>query len=134
MGFLTQSGYRWDVLGMTLQDWERALHPRLKFLGMFLFRLCEQMTPEYGFVSPPPEDHLHEAFQRLILNQIDEMAEDIELDTEKLREVPELRQQKHQATTGASFGPSLGQSSSSLSKRRLAKRSAPSEGKPTHSI
>ncbi|SJL00051.1 uncharacterized protein ARMOST_03363 [Armillaria ostoyae] len=130
-GFLTQSGNRGDVLGMTLQDWERALHPRLKFFGMFLFRLCEQMTPEYGFLSPPPpEDHLHEAFQRLILNQIDEMAEDIELDTEKLREVPELRQQKHQATT-TSFGPSLGQSSSSPSKRQSTKRSAPSEGKPT---
>ncbi|KAK0218083.1 hypothetical protein IW262DRAFT_1298627 [Armillaria fumosa] len=62
------------------QQWERALHPKLEFLGDFLLRLGEQMEPEYGFLDPPPpEDHLHEAFQRLLLNQIHNMTEDIEL-------------------------------------------------------
>ncbi len=106
---LSQPGSRGVVLGMTPQEWERALHPRLKFLGAFLFLLCKQLSPEYGFLQPPsPEDHLHEAFQRLILNQIDGMPEDIKLDIEKLREVPELRQQKHQGMI-TPFGPSLGQ-------------------------
>ncbi|KAK0223105.1 hypothetical protein IW262DRAFT_1294966 [Armillaria fumosa] len=54
------------------------------------------ISPEHGFLQPPPpDDHQHEAFQRLLLNQIHEIAEDIELDTEIFREVPGVRQQEH---------------------------------------
>ncbi|KAK0455450.1 uncharacterized protein EV420DRAFT_1481307 [Desarmillaria tabescens] len=124
------------VLRMTRQDWERALHPSLKFLSVFLVKLCMQMGPEYGLLEPPPaEDHLHEAFQRLLLNQISEMEKDVDLDTMTFREViPELQRAEHRKMD-VPFGPSTGQSSDSPSEseRRPTKRSASIQDEPTTS-
>ncbi|KAK0457673.1 uncharacterized protein EV420DRAFT_472252 [Desarmillaria tabescens] len=100
---------RLGLLTWPQQQWERALHPRLKFLGDFLLKLGAQMEPEYGFLDPPPaEDHLHEAFQRLLLNQIHDMKEDVELNIEKLRALPELKHYETRDTT-TPFGASIGQ-------------------------
>lgn len=53
---------------------ERALHPHLTFLSKLLVDLLDQTAPEYAYLDPPPvEDHLHEAFRRLLLKQIVEM-------------------------------------------------------------
>ncbi|KAK0193673.1 hypothetical protein F5146DRAFT_1182098 [Armillaria mellea] len=41
---LSRPGPREIVLGMTPQEWEQALHPRLKFLGAFLF-ICANRCP-----------------------------------------------------------------------------------------
>ena len=38
------------------------------------------MQPEYGLLNPPPaEDHLHEAFRRILLSHILSMEDDIPL-------------------------------------------------------
>lgn len=67
------------------------------------------MEPEYGFLDPPPaDDHLHEAFQRLLLNQIHDLKEDIELNVEELRSLPELQRYETRGTT-TPFGASIGQ-------------------------
>ncbi|KAK0488788.1 hypothetical protein IW261DRAFT_372466 [Armillaria novae-zelandiae] len=112
------------------QQWERALHPKLEFLGGFLLGLGE---PEYSFLDPPPpEDHLHEAFQRPLLNQIHNMTEDIELNTDELRTLPELKQYDTR-DTATPFGVSIGQvhsSPASTSKKRN-KRVATSHGGDT---
>lgn len=82
------------------------------------------MEPEYGFLDPPPpEDHLHEAIQRLLLNQIHNMKEDIKLNTDKLRTLPDLKHYDTQDTT-TPFGVSIGQVHSSPEKRnkRVATR------------
>ncbi|KAG7444290.1 uncharacterized protein BT62DRAFT_995335 [Guyanagaster necrorhizus] len=90
---------RLGLLTWPQQQWERALHPRLKSL----------MEPEYGFLDPPPaDDHLHEAFQRLLLNQIHDLKEDIELNVEELRSLPELQRYETRGTT-TPFGASIGQ-------------------------
>lgn len=57
---------------------------------------------------PPAEDLLHEAFQRLILNQIIETEKDIDLDTVDFRETPELRRADLQKMA-VPFRPSVGQ-------------------------
>ena len=67
------------------------------------------MEPEYGFLDPPPpEDHLHEAIQRLLLNQIHNMKEDIKLNTDKLHTLPDLKHYDTRDTT-TPFGVSIGQ-------------------------
>lgn len=112
------------------QQWERALHPKLGFLGDFLLRLGGQMEPEYGFLDPPPpEDHLHEAFQRLLLNQIHSMTEDIELNTDKLRTLPEVKR-RDTRDTATPFGVSVGQvhSSPASTPKKRDKRVATNHG------
>ncbi|KAK0439670.1 hypothetical protein EV421DRAFT_1964960 [Armillaria borealis] len=120
---------RLGLLTWPQQQWERALHPKLHFLGDFLLRLGMQMEPEYGFLDPPPpEDHLHKAFQRLLLNQIHNIKEDIELNTDKLRTLPELKCYDTRDTTTL-FGVSIGQlhSSPASTPKKRNKRVATSQ-------
>ncbi|KAK0495387.1 hypothetical protein EDD18DRAFT_1106590 [Armillaria luteobubalina] len=85
-------------------------------------RKARETSPECGFQQPPPpDDDIHEAFQRLLHNQIHEIAEDIKLDTVIFRGNPGIRQQE-------------GRAPSSPSMRRPTKRSAPTEGKSTASM
>ena len=43
-------------------------------------QLSLQVQPEYGLLNPPPaEDHLHEAFRRILLNHILSMEDDTPL-------------------------------------------------------
>lgn len=70
-----------------------ALHPGLRGrgLGQLLFRLSQQVRPEYARLQPEPpaRDHLHEAFRRLLLDYIvaleDAPAKNVDLDTENDR-------------------------------------------------
>ncbi|KAK7690219.1 hypothetical protein QCA50_006871 [Cerrena zonata] len=59
------------------EDWLDILHPKLSPLVPMMMRLAEQVKPEYGFLdSPPKADHLHEAFRRILLEQILTMEDD----------------------------------------------------------
>ncbi|PBK73659.1 hypothetical protein ARMSODRAFT_952759 [Armillaria solidipes] len=93
----------------------------LKYIGLFLVHLCMQMGPEYRFLEPPAaEDHLNEALQRLILNQIIEMEKDIDLNTVNFRETPELRRADLQKMA-VPFRPSVGQPVNPPTLRRRAR-------------
>ena len=64
-----------DVLAFTHEEWERALHPNLSSLA----GMMEQLAT-HGILKPPPlQDHLHEAFRRVLLNQIPSMDDDVPL-------------------------------------------------------
>ncbi len=68
------------LMNSSLEEIEETLDPQLASLGGMLLDMADQITPEYGYLSPPPaRDHLHEAMRRLLLEQIVRMDEDIEL-------------------------------------------------------
>lgn len=51
--------------------WEQMVHPKLSSLAGMMIKLADQIAPEYGYLNPPPKrDHLHEAFRRILLEQI----------------------------------------------------------------
>ena len=62
------------------RDWKRFLHPRFSSLARLMAKLACQVSPEYGLLDPPPpQDHLHEAFRRILLGHILSMADPIPL-------------------------------------------------------
>ena len=64
-----------DVLAFAHDEWEQALHPNLSSLA----GMMEQLAT-YGLLKPPLlQDHLHEAFRRVLLNQIPSMDDDVPL-------------------------------------------------------
>ena len=66
-----------DVLEQSGISWKEILHPKLSCLVKMLLRLTEQVQPEYALLdSQPKPDHLHEAFRRIILEQILAMEDD----------------------------------------------------------
>lgn len=55
-------------------NWRSVLHPALDGIANMIAALTEVARPEYHWYSkPPPEDHLHEAMQRIIFDQIYKM-------------------------------------------------------------
>ena len=53
-----------------------ALHPNLISLAPFVFKLLEPVRPEYALLEPrPSEADLHQAFWRLLLQQIVDMGD-----------------------------------------------------------
>ncbi|KAG9223541.1 hypothetical protein PLEOSDRAFT_165632 [Pleurotus ostreatus PC15] len=73
-------------------QWETWLHEDLSFIANLMDDLTEQVRPEWGLLAPAPKPlHLHEAMQRLILNnvyawEIDQI--NVELDTVTPRQYP----------------------------------------------
>ncbi|KAF7437577.1 hypothetical protein PC9H_004419 [Pleurotus ostreatus] len=73
-------------------QWETWLHEDLSFIADLMEDLTEQVRPEWGLLTPAPKPlHLHEAMQRLILNnvyawEIDQI--NVELDTDTPRQYP----------------------------------------------
>ncbi|KAI0076434.1 hypothetical protein K474DRAFT_1662954 [Panus rudis PR-1116 ss-1] len=68
------------LLTHSVEKFKQALHPRLSSLAPLLHKLALQVMPEYALLSPsPPEDHLHEAFRRLLLEHIVGMDDPIPL-------------------------------------------------------
>ncbi|KAI0077853.1 hypothetical protein K474DRAFT_1042531 [Panus rudis PR-1116 ss-1] len=70
-------------------DWsegqfQEALHPKLPDLvGKLLLDLTSQVRPEYGYLDPPPpQEHLHEAMRRLLLDAIVQIHDNPELNVE----------------------------------------------------
>ncbi|KAL4245119.1 hypothetical protein ABKN59_009861 [Abortiporus biennis] len=74
---------------LSTTNFEEMLHPSLRPLARMLNDLTAQVSPEYAYLTPsPPEDHLHEAFRRILLQQIVDMqGKDIKLDPKNLRTV-----------------------------------------------
>lgn len=76
---------KWDD-----DEFEFALHPGLREvgLGQLLVELARQVRPEYMYLEPRPhQDHLHEAFRRILLDYIVKMpkSSDVKLDTSASR-------------------------------------------------
>jgi len=62
---------RAGIFNLNTTAWKAALHPKLSFIASMLRSLCSQVHPEYSLVvPPPPELHLHEAIQRILLSNI----------------------------------------------------------------
>lgn len=60
--------------------WMRTLHSKLSPIAEMMVLLAHQVRPEYGYLDPPPKsDHLHEAFRRILLEQILSMEDPIAL-------------------------------------------------------
>lgn len=78
------------LLLMTQNIWLEILHPKLSPIVKMMCLLAKQVRPEYGLLNPPPKpDHLHEAFRRIILEQILSMGEDpIPLTPNATRSIP----------------------------------------------
>ena len=61
-------------------EWPGLFHSKLSPIVGMVEALSLQVYPEYGLLNPPPEEeHLHEAFRRILLNQILSMEDDIPL-------------------------------------------------------
>jgi hypothetical protein len=90
------------VFQLDTLSWRDILHPKLSFLAPMLASLCEHVEPEYTLVNPtPPEFHLHEAMQRILLMNIWSMkdTDHISLD-QKLRMVTFNHFEARVRTTG----------------------------------
>ena len=73
---------RESILGAGRSFWENCFHLEMRKVARLLFNIKVQVLPEYELWTPaPPEDHLHEAMQRLILQYlVDHRDQDIPLD------------------------------------------------------
>ncbi|EJD48067.1 hypothetical protein AURDEDRAFT_183791 [Auricularia subglabra TFB-10046 SS5] len=61
---------RMHVLELRAADWAQFLHPGLRSLGELMFSLAEVVRPCFDlFQPPPPPYHLHEAMQRVLLQE-----------------------------------------------------------------
>ncbi len=69
------------ILMMGDTQWEEHFYPEMRDVAYLLFRISRQIAPEYEYWTPrPPDDHLHEAVQRLILQYlVDHHDKDIPL-------------------------------------------------------
>lgn len=67
-------------------------------IAILLGSIAEQVSPEYAYWPvQPPEDHLHEAIQRLILQYlVDHRDSDIALDPDNLRPTQSRAQEMRQ--------------------------------------
>lgn len=79
--------YRAHILIMTEKSWSIELHSKLTPIARTMVQLTDQISPEYGYLEPPPKaDHLHEALRRILLNQILSMKDPLRLHPNTLRE------------------------------------------------
>ena len=71
---------REPFLRLGRKRWTEMFHPKLASVADMMQQLSLQVQPEYGLLNPPPaEDHLHEAFRRILLSHILSMEDDIPL-------------------------------------------------------
>ena len=69
--------FRNIILTTSKHAWKHILHPKLTSLTEMMHKLAHQVRPEYGLLeSEPKRDHLHEAFRRILLEQILSMDDD----------------------------------------------------------
>ncbi|RPD61735.1 hypothetical protein L227DRAFT_592819 [Lentinus tigrinus ALCF2SS1-6] len=125
-----------NALLMTVdEDWVDYFFPEMRDVALLLFDISRHIAPEYELWTPkPPDDHLHEAMQRLILQYlVDHRDQPIPLDPDNLRPTgTEARpfedknktedtvmstQDPDNGTCGTGSGPSAQKTSSSKAKR-----------------
>ncbi|PSS29871.1 hypothetical protein PHLCEN_2v2638 [Hermanssonia centrifuga] len=71
------------ILHWNPDQWTAAFHPALSSLAPLLYKMAQQVRPEYClFTYRPRPEHLHEAMRRLLLEQLVNMKDDILLDTD----------------------------------------------------
>jgi hypothetical protein len=85
----SRSNRRDEALGWTQKEWEEALHPRLRMLGLMVVRMCELLCIHWRDRSTESNSFLlHQGFKRLLLMQILEIGEnDIRLNTDRPRTI-----------------------------------------------
>ena len=72
-----EEDFRNNLLTKPISTWKRILHPKLASLAGMIHKLAHQVMPEYGLLDyEPKRDHLHEAFRRILLEQILSMDDD----------------------------------------------------------
>ena len=87
----SMSNRRDEALKWTREEWEEALHPRLRMLAPMIVRMCELLCINWrGLSTPSNRVLLHQAFKRLLLMEIrafGENNEDVQLNMEKPRTI-----------------------------------------------
>ncbi|TFK81817.1 hypothetical protein K466DRAFT_323716 [Polyporus arcularius HHB13444] len=91
-------------------QWEEHFYPEMRDVAYLLFRISQQIAPEYEYWTPrPPDDHLHEAVQRLILQYlVDHRDMDIPLLPGRSRPTQPEQNCNYESTpiaTGGKLGP-----------------------------
>ncbi|KAL4250869.1 hypothetical protein ABKN59_008720 [Abortiporus biennis] len=114
---------RSHLLGRDATNWKDILHPGLHECASLIAEMANQISPEYGLLDPPPkEDHLHEALQRILLQYIVNMHEDIELDPMNLRSIDPPKQPNGVGPTSSSSKCKVEDTVEDATKRRRQKR------------
>jgi hypothetical protein len=84
----SESNRRDEALRWSREVWERALHPRLQMLAPMIVRMCDLLCINWRDRSTQSNRFLlHQGFKRLLFMQIQEMEEDIRLNTKKPKTV-----------------------------------------------
>ncbi len=89
---------RESILSMDEYKWEMCFDTQMRDVALLLADISRQVAPEYEYWTPrPPDDHLHEAVQRLILQYlVDHLDKDIPLDpTHRRPTQPQTDKDKH---------------------------------------
>ncbi|KAI0788731.1 hypothetical protein C8Q75DRAFT_767707 [Abortiporus biennis] len=89
------SDERSALLGYSADSWRHILHPALRECAPLIYAMQLHVTPEYAYLDKiRKDDHLHEAFRRILLHYLVKMDEDeeghfkdVKLDTLNLRPV-----------------------------------------------
>ena len=81
------SEQRTIVFQIEQRNWPLYFPPEMADIAMMMYRIMQQVLPEYAYWPiQPPEDHLHEAMQRIILQYlVDHRNKDIKLNPNNLR-------------------------------------------------
>ena len=83
----TSSEQRIIVFQIPQDEWPLYFPPEMADVAIMMSRIMQQVLPEYAYWPiQPPEDHLHEAMQRIILQYlVDHRDKDIKLNPDNLR-------------------------------------------------
>ena len=75
------------IFNIDPENWPKYFPSEMSGVATMMSRILDQVAPEYAFwLTQPPEEHLHEAVQRLILQYlVDHRDKDIKLDPDNLR-------------------------------------------------
>ncbi|KAI0076436.1 hypothetical protein K474DRAFT_1708154 [Panus rudis PR-1116 ss-1] len=115
----TQEDARHNLLQYSVEKLQEALQPRLSSLTPLLRKLARQVMPEYAYLLPsPPEDHLHEAFRRLLLEHIVGMDDPIPLIPGRSR-ADDLKTQDPESIVGLSPPGGEGKRKADLTQEEL---------------
>ncbi|RDX52545.1 hypothetical protein OH76DRAFT_1377341 [Lentinus brumalis] len=118
---------RVTILMMDEQEWEMCFHTQMRDVAVLLADISRQITPEYEYWVPrPPDDHLHEAIQRLILQYlVDHLDKDILLDPNHQRPTePQTDKDKHRTDSRPAETRANGSRGSRSGRRGKGSRSS----------
>ena len=108
-----------NIFGLTERAWRELLHPKLSCLAGMLRKLADQVQPEYGLLDPQAKpDHLHEAFRRILLEQILAMDDDHIPLTPNVCRDPHRKKEAEKVKRARDAEPSVSQVETKAKKRK----------------